>query len=201
MRDAALTSARALRLGVVLALAATVMGTSVGTRAGTAAPQRHVVHGATFRSLPAEWCAFDNDFGLLDHKGADVTTYALSWRYQPNSLGWADSMPRGAVAISVQLSRRQLARTTRVNLCARAPAWPSFPARRLPLRLPLRTHATLDGSPQIPEYRIEGRLGTAYNVDVRVDVNAPRPAAATLALARRLVAHLHFPTWPTLQSC
>jgi hypothetical protein len=206
MRAAPLTRASASRLGVVLVLVlvlvlvATVTGASVGARAGSAAAQRRVVHGATFPSLPAGWRAFDDDFGLLGHDGADVTTYALSWRYQPNSLGWADSMPRGAVAISVQLSRR-LGRRAGVNLCARAPVWPGFPARHLPLRLPVRTRATLDGSPQIPEYRIEGRLGKAYNVDLRVDVNAPRPAPATLALARRLVAHLGFPAWPSLKSC
>lgn len=83
----------------------------------------------SFTHLPAAWHAFPSGNG---GHGA----YALSWRYRPNSAGWAPSMPRNAIAVNV--------------------FFPSEARRYPPLKLvmPKTPATTLDGAPDTPEYHI-----------------------------------------------
>jgi len=159
------------------------------------------VQPARFARLPSGWRAFDNDFGLLTPRGADVSSYALSWAYEPGSHGWANAMPRKGIAVSVILIRRASS-GVRVNLCRSAPHLGGFPKiRRLPLRLPRTPAGRLEGAPNVLEYRIFGRMDESYNVDLRVDVNDLHPGAAMLRTAQRVVAGIRFPVWPRRARC
>lgn len=73
--------------------------------------------------------------------------------------------------------------------------------RSLPLRLPRTTTATFEGSPEIPEYQVFGRIGESYNFEVRVDINTPRPSAAMLNTAQHAVAAIDYPRWPNPLRC
>ncbi len=163
-------------------------------------PERPVVvRPAKFTHLPYGWRAFQNDFGLLSRRGADVTSYALSWAYTPGPFGWADSMPRNGIAVNVILIRRSVG-STHMNLCWNTPHL-APKIRRLPLRLPKTTNHTQEGQPRIPEYRIFGRLDESYDIDLRVDINNPHPTPALLRRAQGVVRHIRFPDWPRLRRC
>jgi hypothetical protein len=160
-----------------------------------------VLKPATFTRLPRGWHAFDRDFGVLTRSGGDVESYALSWAYKPNSFGWANAMPRNAIAVQVLLLRSGPA-YQQINLCLHTPHLASFPEiRRLPLRLPRTTGSRLEGAPRVPEYRIFGRYDEMYNVDLRVDISNAMPTKAMLRTAQRIAAGLRFPAWPRRRSC
>jgi hypothetical protein len=160
-----------------------------------------ILPSAKFARLPGGWRAFDREFGLLTRRGGDVESYALSWPYRRNSFGWANSMPRNAIAIEVLLLRTS-ADGSRINLCLHTPHLGGFPPiRRLPLRLPRTTGDRLEGAPNVPEYRVFGRIDDMYNVDLRVDVNNPRPTPAMLRTAQKVVAAIAFPDWPRRRHC
>ncbi len=159
------------------------------------------VQPAKFRRLPHGWRAFQNVAGLLTRGGADVNSYALSWAYKPNPYGWANQMPGDGIAVNIILSRRSPG-SSRTNLCWNTPHLAGFAKiRHLPLRLPRMTSARQEGQPNIPEYRVFGRIDESYNVDLRVDINNPRPTAAMLRRAQSVVSHIRFPTWPRLRRC
>ena len=186
-------------LSVVFVAALTTAGADVAS-APRSTKRGVPVHSAKFTVVPPGWKAFDDDFGVLTRRGAEVESYALSWPYAHSSLGWGDAMPRGAVAVSVHLGRRAAA-GRHTNLCAHVPELAGFPPLRPPLSLPRTTRHTFEGRPEVPEYRLQGRIGTEYNVDLRVDVNSRHPSRATLKLARRVVAGLHLPQWPSRTTC
>jgi hypothetical protein len=159
------------------------------------------VQPATFTDVPGGWKTFDRDVALVNRHGADLESYALSWAYKPNPLGWANRMPPNAIAVHVILIRRSPTNPA-ANLCANTPHLPTFPPiRQFPLVLPKTTAATQEGEPKIPEYRVFGRFDNFYNVDLRVDINRLHPTPALLQLAQRVVSGLRFPRWPLVPDC
>jgi len=178
-----------MRVPLVLVIAASVAA------AAAAGSKPLVVQGAKFRELPHSWQAFDSDFTYLTRQGASINTYALSWPYrQSNPTGWGPAMPRNAIAVSVILIRRSIDPT--VDLCRRTPHEHGFPARWLPLRLPRATSKRLEGEPGVLEYRVFGRIGESYNLDLRVEVNSLHPTAAMLRTAQAVVSRILFRVWP-----
>jgi hypothetical protein len=175
-----------LRAALLLVLAALPpAGAGLGrSEAGPPAKFTHVPHG---------WRAFDRDLAVVSSHGGGVQSYALSWAYRPSPFGWANRMPRNAIAVSVILIR-----DSRCGALHRG----DFPAiKRFPLRLPRTTRDRQEGRPDIPEYRVFGRIGESYNVDLRVDVNNIRPSRAMLRVAQRVVDGIHFPKWPRPARC
>ena len=75
----------------------------------------------------------------------------------------------------------------------RNPHYP--PIGDLPLELPSTTADYLEGSPDVPEYRVFGRLSD-YLVEVRADINNPAPGRALLRQARSVVRRVRLPDWP-----
>jgi hypothetical protein len=174
------------------------------TLAVTASARRErraiIVRAATFAYLPKGWEALPQTAGVLTRAGAETESTALSWRYKPNSFGWANRMPRNAIAVDLLLIRR--AAGPRINLCHSTPHLPESPKiKHLPLRLPSTTSTQLEGEPNVPEYRIFGRLGDWYNIDLRVDISNPHPTPAMRQRAREVVSHIRFPRWPRLIHC
>ena len=173
----------------------------VGSTGSPASDNRIVVQPAKFTNLPRGWKAFDSDFGFLTSRGANAYSYALSWRWQPNSFGWATQMPRGAIAVTVSLIRRSPGKT-KTNLCLHVPRLSDSPKiRRLPLQLPATTPYRLEGEPGVIEYRVFGRMDDSYDVDLRVDVNSRHPSETQRQSAQNVVSHLRFPTWPRKKRC
>jgi hypothetical protein len=127
----------------------------------TAAPPPIVA----FANLPRGWVSYQGEDGA----------YALSWRYHPNSLGWATKMPRGGIAIQV--------------------FFPNDRAHYPPLRrgLPKRPSTTLEGAPETPEYRIHGRV-LGRDVEVWVDIRRAHPTISELRLAQRVISGPRFRT-------
>ena len=161
-------------------------------------PPPIVVHAPTFSYRPRGWHFSDHDFGVLTRRGADVQSDAFSFR--PYRYGWALRFPRNGIAVTVHLIRRSA--DPQANLCGQVPPWPGFPPiRRLPLRLPRTTTDRLEGAPGVVEYRVFGRFGNSYNVDLRVDVNRLRPTSAMLRRAQEIVSGIRFPRWPTPKRC
>jgi hypothetical protein len=90
----------------------------------------------------------------------------------------------------------------RINLCLHTPHLADAPPiRRLPLRLSRTTGSRLEGAPDVPEYRVFGRMGEMYNVDLRVDINDPHPTRSMLRAAQQVVSGLRFPVWPRRRTC
>ena len=195
--------------GVALALSVVVLVVLAGGAATANAALRHaqgsaalVVPAPRFVRLPGGWRQFNDAPDLLTRRGANASAYALSWPYHANSLGWAGSMPRDGIAVSVYLIRREVGAATGLNLCRYTPHLSAYPlVRKLPLHLPSTTTATLEGAPKIPEYRVFGRISESYNVEVRIDINDPRPGAALLSAAQRAVSAISFPRWPNKDRC
>jgi len=160
---------------------------------GTASGRSETGASAKFTRVPHGWRAFDRDFAVLSNRGGNVQSYALSWAYTPGPFGWANQMPHSAIAVSVILIRD--------SRCG-AVHHPGFPAiRHLPLRLPATTRDRQEGQPNIPEYRVAGRMGESYNVDLRVDINNVRPTRAMLRVAQSVVDGIHFPKWRRPAAC
>jgi hypothetical protein len=150
--------------------------------------------------VPPGWRTFAAP-GDLTPRGAQADVFATSWPYRLTTIdGPAGSMPRHAILVSVSLIRSNSGKQTG-SLCGRTPSLAGHPAvSSLPLSLPAKTTATLDGTAW-PEYRIFGRLGASYNFEVRVDVSSLHPSAGLLRLARRVVTGIDLPQWPTPTSC
>ena len=195
--------------GVALALSVAVLVVLAGGATTANGALRHaqgsaalVVPAPRFVRLPGGWRQFNDSPNLLTRRGANASAYALSWAYHPNSLGWAGSIPRDGIAVSVYVIRREVGAATGLNLCRYTPHLSAYPlVRRLPLRLPSTTTATLEGAPKIPEYRVFGRIGESYNFEVRVDINRAHPGAALLKAAQRAVSAISFPRWPNKDHC
>ena len=120
---------------------------------------------ARFVKLPVGWHQYRDP--------PDAT--ALNWHYRPNSFGWASSMPRGGIAVSVRFVPR--AKGTEYR----------------PLRLVLPQHPAvlLEGTRDTPEYRIHGRV-RGKDVDISVDIRRPHPTRADLRAAQRAVSSIRF---------
>jgi hypothetical protein len=116
-----------------------------------------------FAQLPAGWHAFATDNGA----------YALSWRYRPNSSGWAPSMPKDGIAINI--------------------FFPTDTPHYAPLKLvmPKSAATTLAGAPDTPEYRIHGRVN-GRDVELWVDIRRPHPTKQQLRVAQRAVYAVRF---------
>ena len=196
-------------IGVALALSAVVLAALAGGVTAATGAARHaqasaalVVPAPRFVRLPRGWRQFNDAPDLLTRQGANASAYALSWAYHPNGLGWAGSMPRDGIVVSVYLIRREVGSATGLNFCRYTPHLGVYPlVRKLPLRLPSTTTATLEGAPNIPEYRVFGRIGESYNFEVRVDVNNPHPSAAPLNAAQSAVSAISFPRWSNRANC
>ena len=145
-------------VGLTLILAAGCAASLASAEGGAAPPQ------VSFTQLPSGWRAL----------GAAQGGYALSWRYRENPYGWAGSMPKNAIAVSVFFPRRKTAR---------------YPA--LKLVLPTMPATTLEGAPDTPEYRIHGRV-LGRDVEVWVDIRRPKPTEAQLKAAQRVVSGIRF---------
>jgi hypothetical protein len=120
-----------------------------------------------FSVVPSGWSVPRPAWGAQDG-------YALSWRYRPNPRGWANSMPRNGIAVYVIVPDRTRVRYPPLRL--RLPKWPS---------------GTLEGAPHTPEYRIFGRV-RGHDVEIRVAIRRPRPTAAQLRVAQRVVSGIRF---------
>lgn len=132
-----------------------------GTRASTSRPV------ARFARLPSGWHQYRDT-------SVDQDALALSWRYSPNSAGWAPSMPRGGIAVDVLF---------------RHSGRPHY----RPLRLVLPRHPTtlLEGTRDTPEYRIYGRVD-GQDLMILVDIRRLHPTKAQLASARLVVSNIRF---------
>lgn len=121
---------------------------------------------ARFDYLPRGWHQYRET-------SVDPDVLALSWRYHPNSLGWAPSMPRGGIAVDVLFL--------------------SVNAHYRPLRLvlPRRPAGLLKGTRDTPEYRIYGRV-RGVDLMISLDIRRLHPSQAQLSAARRVVSHLRF---------
>jgi hypothetical protein len=161
-----------------------------------------IVRPAKFNHLPPGWTALDSHSGTLSrHRPASTYRDALSWRYRPTQHGWASQIPWNGIAVSIILFRGS-GNEPFLNLCRFTPHLSGFPRiRRLPLRLPRNPGGSLEGAPNVSEYRVFGRMDESYNVDLRVDVNSPHPSRALLRRAQSVVSHVRFPTWPRLKRC
>ena len=148
------------------------------------------VRPAVFASLPPGWHQFDEGIQRRGPCHTIAYTLAASWRAdRAGSHGWAADMPPDAIAIGVGLYG-PVRKEDRRN-----PLYP--PIGDLPLELPSRTAAYLEGSPDVPEYRAFGRLSD-YLVEVRADINNPSPGRALLRKARSVARRVRLPDWPDL---
>lgn len=145
---------RGLRASIVVAvvMASLALASIAG---GTSEPT------VVFSSLPAGWSTND--------------AYALSWKYRPNSLGWAPSMPRNGIVVTVIFPGRPKV---------------GYPPS-LKLVIPKKPSTTLEGAPDTPEYRIKGSVD-GRDVWVFVDIRSAHPTRAQLAAAQRVVTGIHF---------
>ena len=155
---------RRWRLPLVGLIAAIMLATGVASAATRPTSPRPMV---SFSQLPRGWHQLP---AQSDHAAA----LALSWRYKPDSGGWANSMPRDGIAITVWFFPKKTPRFPPLNL-----AIPRSPA------------TTLEGAPDTPEYRIRGRVN-GHDVEVWVDIRRPHPTQRLLRLAQQAVSALRF---------
>jgi hypothetical protein len=176
------------RAGLVAALLA-LAGCSSDTPASSTRTHEEV-RRAMFRSLPPGWRQFDE---LVQRRGpCHVIANSLAANFRADragSHGWAATMPPDGIAIGVSLIGPVIPGDER-----RAD-YP--PADELPLELPRTTTSSLEGSPDVPEYRVFRRTPD-YLVEVRADINNPEPGAALLDEAQSVVSRLRLPDWPEL---
>jgi hypothetical protein len=147
------------------------------------------VRPAVFRSLPRGWHQFDEGVQSRGRCHAVANTFAANWRAdRAGSYGWAAEMPPDAIAITVSLIGP-------INEGERHPEY--LPVSEFPLELPLTTVGSLEGWPDVPEYRVFGRTPD-YLVEVRAAINNPERGSALVEEARSMVRRLHLPDWPEL---
>jgi len=142
-----------------------------------------------FESLPRGWHQFDEGVQRRGRCHTVANTLAANWRAdRAGSHGWASEMPRDAIAITVGLFGPPRPKRAHAE-------YP--PIGRVPLQLPTRTSSYLEGYPRLPEYRAF-RSAPDYLVEVRADINNPRPGPALLREARAVVDSVRLPNWPKL---
>ena len=150
-----------MRIVTALALIFALGCTAGFAIASTVPPQ------TSFERLPSGWSLPRDEVN-----GA----VALSWRYRHSSNGWANSMPKNGIAVSVSFP-------------------PGLPAgvkyRPLKLVLPKKPAATLEGAPDTPQYRIHGRI-YGHNVEIWVSIRRPTPTRTQLSEAQRVVSAIRF---------
>ena len=184
--------------GVCAATAATVAvcaGVSLGSDVTpssaklAAAVRPRVVCGASFRHLPPHWHQSGPPRALII--GGYVPSNTDSWAATPPSV-WnlVKPLPRDGIYIWVLLSR------------------PRHGPTGTPLRLPLTLRKGLkigqEGSPRLPEYRIEGRYRRQYDVILGVDFGRASPPRRLRRLANRVLRGIALPRWvpfPQRSSC
>jgi hypothetical protein len=149
---------RLLLAGLVVAASLVLTGLSAG------ALPPHV----SFSLLPPGWQAT-----VVTGNGGGYA-YALSWRYREDAYGWASSMPKDGIAVSV------------VSLPRVTAHYPT-----LKLVLPRTPATTLEGAPDTPEYRIRGRV-RGRDVEVSVDIRRSHPTKAQLRMAQAVVSAIRF---------
>ena len=194
---------RSASLLVLVLTAASLPGFAVALPGGRPTSAATItVRPAKFTHLPSGWTRPDSRSGILSrHRPASTYSDALSWRYRASQYGWASEMPRNGIAVSIILFRGS-GNDPFLNLCRFTPHLSGFPRiRRLPLRLPKNPGGSLEGAPNVPEYRVFGRIDESYNVDLRVDVKSLHPSQALLRRAQNVVNRVRFPTWPRLKRC
>jgi hypothetical protein len=148
------------------------------------------VRSGTFKSLPPGWHEYDEAVQRIGPCHVVANTLASSWHADRADVhGWASSMPRDAIAITVSLIGPPLPED---KLDARYP-----PITKVPVRLPATTVSTLEGFPQMPEYR-GFRRAADYLLEVRAVINNPEPGRRLLREARGVVSRLQLPDWPKL---
>ena len=135
------------------------IGQSQGNRSFFSAPV------ASFVRLPSGW-----------HEYRDMPgTTALSWHYRPSQYGWATSMPRDGIAVTVYFPH--------------VGGKQSY--RPLRLVLPRRPSTLLEGTHDTPEYRILGRV-RGVDVNIFVDIRRLHPSRRQLRAAQRVVSSVRF---------
>jgi hypothetical protein len=157
-----------------------------------AAPTRHQaeVRRAAFSRLPPGWRQFDD---VVQRRGpCHVIANSLAANFpadKAGSYGWAAAMPPDGIAITVSLIGPVIPEDQRRADYPRADA--------APLELPRTTASSLEGSPEVPEYRAFRRTPD-YLVEVRADINNPEPGAGLLDEAQSAISRLNLPDWPKL---
>jgi hypothetical protein len=117
----------------------------------------------SFAQLPSGWHAFNGVNGV----------YATSWNYHPNSSGWAASIPRGGIVVTVFFAKDT----------AHLPA--------LKLVVPRHAATMLEGTTDTPEYRLQGRVN-GRDVEVWIDIRKPHPNQTQLRIVQRVISALCF---------
>jgi hypothetical protein len=169
-------------LVVVLAL----VGCSADPASHSARP-RSEQRPALFEALPSHWHQFDEPVQRIGLCRTVANTLAANWRAdRVGSHGWAAEMPRDGIVITVTLIGPPV-REHRLRS-----AYP--PVGKAPLRLPATTASSLEGLPDVPEYRVFARTPD-YLVEVRADINNPGPGRALVREARSVVRGLRLPDW------
>jgi hypothetical protein len=130
-------------------------------------PQRGRISApvASFAHLPPGWREYRNLPGST----------ALNWDYEADPHGWAASMPRDGIAVSVYFPQ------------------PGGKQHYRPLRLvlPRRPATLLEGTRDTPEYRIFGRV-RGVDVNIFVDIRRLHPSGRQLRNAQRIVSAIRF---------
>jgi hypothetical protein len=133
----------------------------------TGQPQRNRISEpiASFAHLPSGW----HEYRTMP----DST--ALNWHYELSPHGWAASMPRDGIAVSVYF------------------AHPRGKQGYRPLRLvlPPRPATLLEGTRDTPEYRIFGRVA-GVDVSIFVDIRRLHPSRRQLRDAQVVVSAIRF---------
>jgi hypothetical protein len=171
-----MTMSRTVYVASLVALATVAAASPAAARtcalsAREGAGQRRLP-AVAFTRLPSGWHRYGGIGGA----------YATSWRYRPNSQGWALAMPRNGIVVRVFFvaSRR------------------SYPPLRLVM--PAKPSTFLEGAPNTAEYRIHGRLAQC-NVEVWVDIRRRHPTKSQRHHAQAVVGSIRISPSPGLFRC
>lgn len=153
---------------------------------------------ARFEMLPPKWRQFDDGVKPMTPRGASTETIATSWPYKQAPHGPAGELPKGGTIVSVALVRRAQGGRPSRALCDGGPPFPKYPnIAHHPLVLPATPNGSLEGRPNVPEYRVFRTVRKEYTVELRVNINQPTPSSSSLTTAQEVVDTLHLPRWPT----
>ena len=162
-----MTVSRTVHVASVVGLAAIAAASPAAARTGGPATWEWTNSGrepvVALTRLPSGWHSYGGIGGA----------YATSWRYRPNSQGWAPAMPRNGIV---------------VNVFFVAPKPPYPPLR---LVMPAKASTFLEEATGAPEYRIHGRVA-GRNVEVWVDIRRRHPTKRQLRRAQTVVASIRF---------
>jgi hypothetical protein len=149
-------------------------------------PDRPPPAPVAFEPLPGGW--HRAVAGVRRERGCPVSSEAIVTSWPPdatNPRGPAGDMPHGGTMVSALLLRAHPDRELRAD-------YPRI--RELPLRLPARTRASLEGSDEVPEYRVFAS-GRRFILELRVAVAEGRVRPGMLARAQAVVNTLRLPHW------